>query len=89
MLVRIIRSYLRPYRGLVVALVALQLVRISHSELQGAPNASHIFTARLSGEPRVDGRELVEAQWFDVGELPRDMVRIARRQIDNVLGMTD
>ncbi len=67
----------------------LELVRVSHSEIQGAPTIAHVFTARLGGEPEVDGREVLVAQWFAPDDLPGEMVRIARRQIGYLLEARD
>ena len=43
-------------------LVDVTLFEISHREINGAPDRSHVFTARLEGEPRPDRREVVEAR---------------------------
>ncbi|MGX7894539.1 NUDIX hydrolase [Tsuneonella sp. HG222] len=63
-------------------LVDLALLRVARHELQGAPITSHIFTARLSREPRVDGREIEVARWFDPADLPEEIVHISRREIE-------
>jgi len=46
------------------------------------------FADYESGEIRVDGIEIVDAQWFDVENLPRLPARIsiARRLIDAAIG---
>ena len=41
----------------------------------GAVNVSHVFTGLVEGVPRPDGREIVEARFFDRGELPAELSR--------------
>lgn len=65
-------------------LADIELVEVAEGRMQGAPNTSHIFTARLVGEPRPDGRELIEARWFALDDLPEEMVRLSRFQIDRL-----
>lgn len=39
----------------------------------------HVFTAETSGDPAVDGHELIEARWVDIPVLPeKDMSRVAQ-----------
>ena len=45
--------------------------------LHGAPHRAFVFTARFSGEPRADGREVIEADWFALDALPPDLVSFA------------
>ena len=63
-------------------LTELALFEISHREINGTPDRSHVFTARLEGEPRPDRREIVEAGWFALDELPARTVLAARRQLE-------
>ena len=63
-------------------LVDVTLFEISHREINGAPDRSHVFTARLEGEPRPDRREVVEAGWFALDALPPKIVLAARRQLE-------
>jgi 8-oxo-dGTP pyrophosphatase MutT (NUDIX family) len=49
--------------------------------LYGAPHRSFVFTARFAGEPRADGREIVEIGWFARDAMPPDVVRIAIRRL--------
>jgi len=54
------------------------------------PNSLMIafFADYVAGEVRVDGTEIVDAQWFDIEDLPRLPARIsvARRLIDAAIG---
>jgi ADP-ribose pyrophosphatase YjhB (NUDIX family) len=45
--------------------------------LHGAPHRAYVFTAQFRGEPRPDGRELIEAGWFALDALPPDLVSFA------------
>ena len=45
--------------------------------LYGAPHRAFVFTARFAGEPRADGREIVETGWFALDALPPDLVSFA------------
>ncbi|WP_054530853.1 NUDIX domain-containing protein [Erythrobacter sp. SG61-1L] len=51
--------------------------------LHGAPCASHIYSARLNGDPRPDRREIAEARFFASDALPSDRVAL----VDAALGM--
>lgn len=61
-------------------LAALSFAGISTEDLQGTVNAVHVYTARLAGEPQVDGREIVEARLFALHALPPEISpRVLRR----------
>jgi 8-oxo-dGTP pyrophosphatase MutT (NUDIX family) len=45
--------------------------------LYGAPHRAFVYTARFAGEPRADGRELIETGWFALDALPPDLVSFA------------
>jgi ADP-ribose pyrophosphatase YjhB (NUDIX family) len=45
--------------------------------LYGAPHRAFVFTARFAGEPRPDGREIVDSGWFALEALPADLVSFA------------
>ncbi|WP_305098412.1 NUDIX hydrolase [Croceibacterium aestuarii] len=67
-------------------LAALELFEVVEREIQGAPNRSFIFVARIEGRPVPDGRELIAADWFAPGALPAELVYLSRRQIERFLG---
>jgi len=48
----------------------VELLKVLHEQLSGAPHTAYVFALRLSGEPRPDRREILEARFFDPGELP-------------------
>ncbi|MBO0750441.1 MAG: NUDIX domain-containing protein [Porphyrobacter sp.] len=45
--------------------------------LYGAPHRAFVFTARFAGEPKVDGREVIDSGWFALDALPPDLVSFA------------
>jgi 8-oxo-dGTP pyrophosphatase MutT (NUDIX family) len=45
--------------------------------LYGAPHRAYVFTARFVGEPRLDGREVIDSGWFALDALPPDLVSFA------------
>ncbi|MBN9507030.1 MAG: NUDIX domain-containing protein [Altererythrobacter sp.] len=47
----------------------------------GATNEVHVFTGVADGEPRADGREVVEARFFLRDALPRPMSRKAAQRL--------
>lgn len=52
---------------------ALDLIDSRTGEISGAPHTDHLFTARLIGPVRPDGREIVEARLFARDALPDDI----------------
>jgi 8-oxo-dGTP pyrophosphatase MutT (NUDIX family) len=63
-------------------LTDLALFEISYRKIHGASDRSHVFSARIEGEPRPDGREIVEAGWFALDSLPPDLVPTSRLQLE-------
>jgi 8-oxo-dGTP pyrophosphatase MutT (NUDIX family) len=53
---------------------------------QGAVNVVHVFTALVTGEPRVDGREVVESRFFAPDALPPSLGRKAIRRVEMLKG---
>jgi ADP-ribose pyrophosphatase YjhB (NUDIX family) len=49
--------------------------------LHGAPHRAFVFTARFAGEPRADGREVIETGWFALEALPLDLVSFAAHRL--------
>ena len=58
------------------------LFEVAEGTINGTPDRSHIFVARIVGQPRPDGREIIDARWFAPDALPADMVGVSRRQLD-------
>lgn len=63
-------------------LTDLALFEISYRKIHGASDRSHVFTARIDGSPRPDGREIVEAGWFGLDSLPSDLVQTSKLQLE-------
>lgn len=63
-------------------LIELALFEISYRKIHRASDRSHVFTARLNGKPRPDGREIIEAEWFALDSLPSDLVPTSRLQLE-------
>jgi len=51
-------------------LIDLRLLGVIEEPYHGAVNVVHVFTGLADGEPRADGREIVEARFFAREELP-------------------
>ena len=58
------------------------LFEVAEGRINGTPDRSHIFVARIVGQPCPDGREIIDARWFAPDALPADMVGVSRRQLD-------
>ena len=66
------------------ALDQVELAAQFDETLHGAPHRAFVFTARFAGEPRVDGREVVEGGWFALDALPADLVSFATYRLERV-----
>jgi len=58
-----------------------QLVARLEEEISGSVHVGHIVAARLSGPPRPDRREVMEARFFPLAEFSPDTSELARRRI--------
>ena len=54
--------------------------------ISGGEQRGYIFVARIAGQPRADGREILECAWFDAADLPPDTMGLARCRIARALG---
>lgn len=75
-----VRREMREELG--VELADLRRLAVLDERLSGSPHHGHIFAGRIVGEPQVDGREVVEARWFAIGDLPTDISSLTRRRLD-------
>lgn len=64
------------------AIDQLRLVAAFDETMFGAPHQAYVFTGRFVGEPRPDGREVVETRWFALDSLPPDLVRFAAGRLE-------
>ncbi len=62
-------------------LTSLTLLKVRDEMFYGACNRVHVFTARLAGKPRPDGREVVSAELFRLDALPADLGGRARERL--------
>lgn len=49
--------------------------------LYGTTNRVHVIGGRVRGVPRCDGREVIEAAFFDPADLPHDMAPALQRSL--------
>lgn len=73
------RRELREELG--VALLDLALVAEHREAISGAPHTAYVFTAQIGGAPRPDRREIVEAGFFALGDLPEPLSGISRGRL--------
>jgi ADP-ribose pyrophosphatase YjhB (NUDIX family) len=59
----------------------LELVAQFEEQVYGAVHRAFVFTARFVGEPRPDGREVIETGWFPRDALPQGLAGVARRRL--------
>jgi ADP-ribose pyrophosphatase YjhB (NUDIX family) len=59
----------------------LDLLGVQEDVLSGASNRVHVFAARVSGLPKADGREIVEARFFPMHSLPEPLTHTTRRRL--------
>ena len=70
--------------------VGLSVDRVDHhgeflDTSTGAQNHIHIFVARhVTGMPRADGIEIIEAMWFPLDALPSTLASASRARIEEV-----
>jgi 8-oxo-dGTP pyrophosphatase MutT (NUDIX family) len=60
-----------------VALEDVELAAQFEETLYGSRHRAFVFTARFAGEPKVDGREVIDSGWFALDALPPDLVSFA------------
>jgi ADP-ribose pyrophosphatase YjhB (NUDIX family) len=56
-----------------LALVEARLVEVVAEPLAGARNLVHVVVGRADGRLRIDGREVVEARFYEMEELPEPL----------------
>jgi ADP-ribose pyrophosphatase YjhB (NUDIX family) len=62
-------------------LADMRLIDTADEPLHGARDTVHVFAARLAGEVRPDGREVVEARLFAPHALPERLERRVRARL--------
>lgn len=66
---------------LAVDVIGLELVSELAETISGAPHIAHVFSGTLAGEPQPDRREILEARFFALDALPRNISGIASARI--------
>ncbi|WP_271438195.1 NUDIX domain-containing protein [Pontixanthobacter luteolus] len=60
---------------------SLKLIGIQEDVLFGAENTVHVFAAKVSGMPRADMREVIDARFFPMHSLPEPLTKTTRRRL--------
>jgi ADP-ribose pyrophosphatase YjhB (NUDIX family) len=68
------------------ALADLRLAAQFDETLHGAQHRAYVFTAGFVGEPRLDGREVIDGGWFALDALPPDLVSFAAFRLKLAFG---
>lgn len=63
------------------------LCSVHHSSAEGKRDIIYLFTAKARGELSIDQREVAEARFFGLEELPETTSPATRRRIDEFLGL--
>ncbi|WP_120077740.1 NUDIX hydrolase [Aurantiacibacter odishensis] len=63
-------------------LVELVLLHEGEDTMHGAPHRHWIFHARADGEPRPDLREVIEARWFALDDLPQPLTHSTEKRLE-------
>ena len=61
---------------------SLALIGVQDDILHGAQNTVHVFKARVSGQPKGDMREVIEARFFPMHSLPEPLTKSTRRRLE-------
>jgi len=59
----------------------LKLLGTQSDRLFGTNNIVHVFSAKVSGHPRADMREVIEAKFFPSHSLPEPLTAITQRRL--------
>lgn len=72
-----------------VALAMARLIEVVAEPLAGARNVVHVVAGLSAGEVRIDGREVVEAQFFAMDALPEPLATALPEGLPRWLGAFD
>lgn len=64
----------------------LDLLDTINETLTNAPQTAHVFTATTAAVPQPDGREVVDARFFALDELPEPLSAPNRRRLAKIRG---
>lgn len=65
-----------------LTLTHLELLATLTEAVSGAPQTAHVFRAQTDAGPLPDGREVVEARFFDPDKVPPPISALTRRRLD-------
>lgn len=60
----------------------MTLLGTQEDQLHGTDNKVHVFSARVSGLPVADMREVIEAKFFPMHSLPEPLTKTTRRRLE-------
>lgn len=63
-----VRREIREELG--IGIEALEAIATLQETISGAPHTASLFAGIVTGEPRPDGREVIEARFFSYSEMP-------------------
>ena len=61
---------------------ALTLLGVQDSVLHGAANRVHVYSAKTSGQPIADMREVIDARFFPMHSLPEPLTWTTRKRLE-------
>jgi ADP-ribose pyrophosphatase YjhB (NUDIX family) len=64
------------------ALENVELIATLEETISGAPHTAHVFAATIREPLRPDRREVIDARFFAVDDLPRDLSNLSRHRIE-------
>lgn len=65
-----------------VAVEALELVSELSEKISGAPHTAYVFSGRLGGDPVPDQREILDARFFALSDLPANIGYCAQCRLE-------
>jgi ADP-ribose pyrophosphatase YjhB (NUDIX family) len=63
-------------------LTQIEPIATLEETISGAPHTAHVFAARVRGTLRPDRREVVDARFFALDDLPGDLSALSRQRIE-------
>lgn len=67
----------------------LHLINVFYSEREGKRDTISLFRGNIVGEPIADGKEVAEARFFALNQMPNDLSPATARRIAEYLGQTE
>lgn len=70
-----------------LTLSAPRVIAVVDEPLYGTTNRVHLFAGRAQGALRIDGREIIAAQFFALGDLPPDLSPALARGLEGWIAL--